>query len=52
MEQDIQVPTNPVTSTVAAVRKAGRILLPLSIAAAITGGGLLVFFALVSAIVL
>lgn len=52
MVQDIRVPVNTVTSTVAAARKAGRILLPISIVAAITGGGLLVFFALISMLLL
>lgn len=52
MEQDIRVPANSVTSTIETVRTLGRVFLPLAIAAAITGGGLLVFFALVTAVVL
>lgn len=52
MEQVLHRPLNAVTSTVTTVQKAGRLLLPLAIAIAITGGGLLVFFALVSALLL
>ncbi|WP_226040417.1 hypothetical protein [Natrinema sp. DC36] len=52
MEQVIHRPLNAVTSTVPIVQKAGRFLLPLTIALAITGSGLLVFFALVFALLL
>ncbi|MFC6769388.1 hypothetical protein [Natrinema soli] len=46
----IHRPLNAVASTVAMVRNAVRILFPLAIALAITVGGLLVFFALVTAV--
>ncbi|QLK24968.1 hypothetical protein HYG81_12720 [Natrinema zhouii] len=52
MEQVIHRPLSAVMSTVTMVQKAGRLLLPLAVALAITGGGLLVFFALVSALLL
>ncbi|SER53993.1 hypothetical protein [Natrinema salaciae] len=52
MEQNIRRPVNAVTSTVASIQRVGRLILPLAIAAAITGGGVLVFFAAVTAVVL
>ncbi|WP_176548122.1 hypothetical protein [Natrinema sp. CBA1119] len=52
MEQVIHRPLNAVASTVPMVQKAGRLLFPLAIALAVTGSGLLVFFALVSALLL
>ncbi len=50
MEQDVRAPAN--TATVSTVQRLGRLLVPLAIAAAVTGGGLLVFFAVVTAVVL
>ncbi|MFD1565653.1 hypothetical protein ACFR99_19190 [Haloarchaeobius amylolyticus] len=46
----IHTPTKAVAATVATMWKAGRILVPLGIAALVTGLGLLVFFGLVAAL--
>ena len=48
MEQDVRAPADAVATTVTTAQRLGRLLVPLGIAAAITGGGLLVFFALVT----
>ncbi|WP_226481034.1 hypothetical protein [Natrinema amylolyticum] len=50
MERDIHGPANAVTSTRETVQAAARVLLPLTISAAVTAGGVLLFFALVSVI--
>ncbi|WP_254763004.1 hypothetical protein [Natrinema marinum] len=52
MAQEIHAPVSAITSTAATVRELGRLFVPLAIAAAVTGGGLLGFFAVVTAVVL
>lgn len=52
MKQALHDPPTAVTAAVSTVQKAGRFLLPFAIVAAITGGGLLVFFALVTAVIM
>ncbi|WP_408959530.1 hypothetical protein [Natrinema sp. 74] len=52
MEQDVRTPVDAVATTVTTAQRLGRLLVPLAIAAAITGGGLLVFFALVAGVLL
>ncbi|WP_165396914.1 hypothetical protein [Natrinema hispanicum] len=46
----IQTPTKAMAAMIAAMWKAGRILVPLGIAALVTGLGLLVFFGVVTAL--
>jgi len=52
MEQDVRVRTDSITGTVTTVRRLGRLIVPLAIAAAVTGGGLVVFFAAVTGLLL
>ncbi|WP_254528568.1 hypothetical protein [Natrinema gelatinilyticum] len=52
MEQELQGPGNAVESTANTLLTVSRMLLPLAITVTITGGGLLVFFTLVTAVVL
>ncbi|WP_160163623.1 hypothetical protein [Natrinema versiforme] len=50
MQQSIRAPLEAITTTAATVQRAGRLLLPLGLAAASTGVGLLVYFWLVAAV--
>ncbi|WP_254522426.1 hypothetical protein [Natrinema caseinilyticum] len=52
MERKLQGPGNAVESTAETLPTVSRILLSLAITATITGGGLLVFFTVVTAVVL
>ncbi|QLG50572.1 hypothetical protein [Natrinema halophilum] len=50
MEQELQVPSNAETPTARTLQTDSRLLLSLAVTAAITGGGLLVFFTVVTAV--
>ncbi|MCU4741599.1 hypothetical protein OB955_22285 [Halobacteria archaeon AArc-m2/3/4] len=52
MERDLPVATTAIEASVETCQRTGRILVPLLIAAAVTGLGVFVFFELVTAVLL
>ncbi|GAB7119641.1 hypothetical protein JCM9743_21050 [Natrinema sp. JCM 9743] len=50
MERDVHGPATAVESATETVRTAARVLLPLTVSAAVTAGGALVFFAVITAV--